>query len=92
MYLPCVKIFTFLFWLGADRFLYVFCFPRLDGPEDLEELNADSRAYYLPREDFEFHGMATSDYFVLAFQKNSLQISRLFCGAQLLAMFTPLKK
>jgi hypothetical protein len=49
MYLPCVKICTFLFWLGADRFLYVFCFPRLDGPEDLEELNADSRAYYVPK-------------------------------------------
>ena len=45
-----------------------------------------------PRNNFEFHGMATSDYFVLAFQKNCLQISRLFCGAQLLAMFKPLKK
>ena len=51
MYLPCVKIFTFLFWLGADRFLHVFCFSRLDGPEDLEELNADSRAYYVAKRE-----------------------------------------
>ena len=46
-----MALITFLFWLGADRFLYVLCFPGVDGPEDLEELNADSRAYYVPKRE-----------------------------------------
>ena len=46
--LDCQKLFP-TSKVGKNITVDPHCFPGLDGQEDLEELNADSRAYYVPK-------------------------------------------